>query len=129
VEAVVLIGALLMPTLVGGALVGAARLWRRWSARGDRKPVPLGPPIERIAADLRRLNGERLVMRRQVPAPGRGVRARALTAAYVDVLTDACRVLEVAPPRAAASGVAGSAEIERVEAELLVRGLDVSCPA
>ena len=123
-----LIGALLLPTLVGGAIVGGARLWRRWGARRDRDPVPLGPPIERIAADLRRLNGERLVMRRQVPAPGRGVRARALTAAYVDVLTDACRVLEVAPPRAGASGIAAGAEIERVEAELLVRGLDVSCP-
>ncbi len=128
VQAVVLIGALLLPTLVGGAVVAGARLWRRWSARRDREPVPLGPPIERIAADLRRLNGQRHVMRRQVPAPGRGVRARALTAAYVDVLTDACRVLEVTPPRASASGVAPGAEIERVEAELRVRGLDVSCP-
>jgi hypothetical protein len=128
VEAVVIVGVLLLPTLIGGALVGTARLWRRWNGR-DRGPVPLGPPIERIASDLRRLNGQRLVMRQQVPAPGRGVRARALTAAYVDVLTDACRVLEVAPPRADASGLAASAEIERVEAELLERGLDVTCTA
>jgi hypothetical protein len=128
VEAVLLIGALLFPTLVGGAMVGSARLWRRWSARRDRQPVPFGPPIERIAADLRRLNGQRRVMRQEVPAPGRGVRARALTAAYVDVLTDACRVLEVPPPRAGASGVAAPAEIERVEADLLGQGLDVSCP-
>ena len=124
-----LVGVLLLPTLIGGAMVGSARLWRRWRQRQhEARPTPLGPPIERIAADLRRLNGQRVVMQRQVPAPGRGVRARALTAAYVDVLTDACRVLEVAP-RAGTSGVAATAEIQRVEAELLVRGLDVTCPA
>jgi hypothetical protein len=131
VQAVVLVGVLLLPTLLGGALVGSARLWRRWHGRRTAaRPIPIGPPIERIAADLRRLNGQRVVMRQQQEAsPGRGVRARALTAAYVDVLTDACRVLEVAPPRAGVSGVAATAEIQRVEAELLVRGLDVSCPA
>ena len=96
---------------------------------GSRASSPIGPPIERIAADLRRLNGQRCVLRGQVSAPGRGVRSRALAAAYVDVLTDACRVLEVAPPRAGRSGLAASAEIERVEGELLERGLDVSCPA
>jgi hypothetical protein len=127
VQAVVLVGVLLLPTLIGGALVGGARLWQRWCQRqSEARPIPLGPPIERIAADLRRLNGQRMVMQQQVRAPGRGVRARALTAAYVDVLTDACRVLEVAPPRAGTSGVAAPAEIQRVEAELLVRGLDVS---
>jgi hypothetical protein len=129
VQAVVLLGVLLLPTLIGGAMIGSARLWRRWDLRRQAtRPVPIGPPIERIAADLRRLNGQRVVLQQQVSAPGRGVRARALTAAYVDVLTDACRVLEVAPPRAGASGVAATAEIQRVEAELLVRGLDVSCP-
>jgi hypothetical protein len=127
VNAVVLIGVLLLPTLVGGAVIGAARLWRRWDGR-QRGPVPTGPPIERIAADLRRLRGERGDLRQQVPAPGRGVRSRALTAAYVDVLADACRVLEVAPPRVGSSGLAASAEIERVEAELLVHGLDVGRP-
>jgi hypothetical protein len=130
VQAVVLLGVLLIPTLIGGAMIGSARLWRRWDLRRQAtRPVPIGPPIERIAADLRRLNGQRVVLQQQVSAPGRGVRARALTAAYVDVLTDACRVLEVAPPRAGTSGVAATAEIQRVEAELLVRGLDVSCPA
>jgi hypothetical protein len=125
VEAVLVVGVLLLPTMLGGALVGGARLWRRWDRR-DRGPVALGPPIERIAADLRRLNGQRCGLREQVPAPGRGVRSRALTAAYVDVLTDACRVLEVAPPRIGPSGLAPTAEIERVEGQLLERGLDVS---
>jgi hypothetical protein len=130
VQAVVLVGVLLLPTLIGGALVGSTRLWRRWrQRRQELQPIPIGPPIERIAADLRRLNGQRVVMQQQEASPGRGVRARALTAAYVDVLTDACRVLEVVPPRAGMSGVAATAEIQRVEAELLVRGLDVSCSA
>ena len=125
----VLVAVLLLPTLIGGALVGGARLWRRWRDGREPGPLPLGPPIERIAADLRRLHGQRRVLRHQVPAPGRVVRARALTAAYVDVLTDACRVLEVAPPRTGPSGLAATAEIERVEGELLERGLDVTSPA
>jgi hypothetical protein len=127
VQAVLVVGVLLLPTLIGLAVISAARLWRRWDDR-DRGPAPQGRPIERIAADLRRLNSQRDGLRQQVSAPGRGVRSRALTAAYVDVLTDACRVLEVAPPRAGSSGLAPSAEIERVEAELLVRGLDVGRP-
>ncbi len=119
-----LVGTLLLPTLIGVTLITAVRLWRRWDDR-DRDPMPLGRPIERIAADLRRLNHQRGHLRQQVPGPGRGVQSRALAAAYVDVLTDACRVLEVAPPRVSGSGPAASAEIERVEAELLTRGLDV----
>ncbi len=56
---VLLVVALLLPTLVVGvALVGARRLCERLAAR-ERGPVPLGPPIERIAADLRRLDAER----------------------------------------------------------------------
>jgi hypothetical protein len=127
VAVVVLICVLLLPTFIGGAVIGAARLWRRWDDR-ERGPAPVGPPIERIAADLRRLNGERGHLRQEVPGPGRGVRSRALTAAYIDVLTDACRVLEVAPPSPSGSGMAASAEIERVEAELRGRGLDVGRP-
>lgn len=49
----------LTPTLVGTAVVYAPRLWARiaraWPDRADREPRPLGPPIEQLAADLRRL--------------------------------------------------------------------------
>jgi hypothetical protein len=123
VTVVLLIVALLLPTLAGVALVGAGRLWRRLAAR-ERGPVPLVPPIERIAADLRRLNVERHQHRGRGPTPGRGVRSRALTAAYLDVLDSACRVLEVAPPQVRA-GRPAPGEIDRVESELRQRGLEV----
>jgi hypothetical protein len=123
-NAVVLVGVLFIPTLLGGLAVGTARLWRRYERR-DRGPLPVGPPIERIAADLRRLNGQRGELSRRAPGPGRGMRWRALEAAYVDVLITACRVLEVAPPRASAGGTVAPAEIRRVEIELHGRGLDV----
>ncbi len=47
------------PTLLGAAIVYAPKWWRRisdyWEARRPQPPRPLGPPIEQLAADLRRL--------------------------------------------------------------------------
>jgi hypothetical protein len=123
VTVVLLFVAVLLPTLAGAALIAAWRLGRRLAAR-ERGPVALGPPIERIAADLRRLNAERHHQRGRGPTPGRGVRSRALAAAYVDVLDSACRVLDVSPPKVRAGRVAPG-EIDRVESELRQRGLEV----
>jgi hypothetical protein len=124
VNVIVLIGAMLFPTLLGWGMVGAAKLWRRMEAR-QRGPTPVGQPIERIAADLRRLNGRRSALGTQPPEPGRRIRARALEAAYTDVLLAACRALDVRPPLVAADGCASPSEIDRVEGELRDRGLDV----
>jgi hypothetical protein len=123
-NAALLVGAILMPTLLGGAVIGAARLWRRFEAR-DRGPVPMGPPIEHIAADVRRLRDERGQMVSRGPGPGRGVRSRALNAAYVDALTAACRALGTRPPETNGSGPTAMVEIRRVESELRIRGLDI----
>jgi len=121
---VLLLVAIALPTAAGLALIGAARLGRQVTQR-ERGPIPLGPPIEEIAADLRRLNHQRRQQVGQGPAPGRGVRTRALTAAYVDVLTTACEVLEVVPPHLRPDGRVAASEIHRVEAELRRRGLEV----
>lgn len=47
------------PTLVGAVAVygpaWCAAVGRRWEARRPQPPLPLGPPIEQLAADLRRL--------------------------------------------------------------------------
>ena len=54
-------------------------------------PAPAGMPIERIAADLRRI-------RPQAMAPTAGMpmaRRRAIVAAYDEALLDACRALDV----------------------------------
>ena len=54
-------------------------------------PVPAGMPIERIAADLRRIRPEVLL-----PAAGTPMaRRRAIVAAYDQALLDACRALDV----------------------------------
>ena len=47
------------PTLLGALVVYSPRwyafLTERWPRRADREPEPLGPPIQQLAADLRRL--------------------------------------------------------------------------
>jgi hypothetical protein len=47
------------PTLLGAAVIYAPKWWglmaETWSRLRPQPPVPLGPPIEQLAADLRRL--------------------------------------------------------------------------
>ena len=61
--------------------------------RGDRpsSPSPAGMPIERIAADLRRIRPETLTQASGTPM----VRRQAVVAAYDQALLDACRALNV----------------------------------
>jgi hypothetical protein len=54
-------------------------------------PAPTGMPIERIAADLRRIRPQALT-----PVTGTPMaRRRAIAAAYDEALLDACRALDV----------------------------------
>ncbi|MFL6136644.1 MAG: hypothetical protein ACJ74O_02460 [Frankiaceae bacterium] len=123
---VTLIGVLLLPTAVGYAVVGSGRAWRLIGrladARAEARPVPAAQPIERLAADARRLRAQLVELEGAEPAPGRGLRLRALRRAYLDALGAACVALEAPPPD---QGSAGSAEIYRVEADLRRRGLEV----
>src|SRR5205823_6478626 len=66
-NAVALVAAILFPTLLGGAFVGVARLVRRWTDRPPRLPLATAPPIERVAADLRRLRGDHVGMAARGP--------------------------------------------------------------
>ncbi len=47
------------PTLIGAVVIYTPRWWaaltRAWPGRTVDEPQPLGPPIEQLAADLRRL--------------------------------------------------------------------------
>ena len=47
------------PTLLGAVVITAPRwcgyIADRWARRHAEEPVPIGPPIEQLAADLRRL--------------------------------------------------------------------------
>ena len=124
-NAVLLTVAFALPTGVWYAVGAARRLYARHRA-GQRLPLPVGPPIERVAADLRRLRALLEATENATDQPGKYLRCRAVQSAYVDVLTSACRQLQVEPP---GRGVvfAPQAEIYRVESELRRHGLDVRC--
>jgi hypothetical protein len=118
----------LMP-VAGYALIG---VWRgvQWLDEARRK-VPAPVPVERLAADLRRLRAELDDTETRDGLTAKQHRVRALRAAYLDALTSACERLGVAPPcvRGAGRGGVPLAEIYRVEAALRERGLDVREPA
>jgi hypothetical protein len=116
-----LVAVILFPTAAGFAVLGSIRAFR-WFTERHRGPFVTTEPIERLGANLRRLRAELESVENQMGTPAKGLRLRALRAAYVDALSAACQRLEVSPPPTAH---AGRAEIYRVESALRQRGLDV----
>jgi hypothetical protein len=119
---------LLTPTLAGIALLGAIGLWgdsvRRIRVRRHGATAGV-PPLERVAADLRRLHSDVIRLEDSPDAtPGRNTRLRAVRAAYGDSLLIACRALEV-PVETRDLSRASAIELYRLEAALRDRGLDV----
>lgn len=106
------------------ALLGAGKLLERW-ARADR-PVrtrrgaaaPSGPGLERLVADLRRLEAD---YRRIADSdlPGRVARMRTVTLAYDDVLRACCRAVGLDEPETPLS----SLERLHTEAALAQQGV------
>jgi hypothetical protein len=83
-------------------------------------PAPLGMPLERIAADLRRLHGE---VRRHPPGMPMA-KFRGMMAAYDDALLDACRALDLPTDLSElAEGVERESERMRLEFELERAGI------
>lgn len=114
--------------VIGGVLY--AREIAGWAVRAGRAlhllrppvPTPVGPPLERIVRDLRRLQPE-------ARQPGEGAamaKRRGVVAAYDDLLLDACRALDV--PTSLASipeGVERESERLRVEFALEQAGVPI----
>ncbi len=117
-----LVAVILFPTAAGFALLGSIRAFRWLTERHRRDRVVTTEPIERLSANLRRLRMELETVENTMGTPAKGLRLRALRAAYLDALCSACQRLEVSPPPAAQ---ASQAEIYRVESALRERGLDV----
>jgi hypothetical protein len=87
----------------------------------------LPEPIQHVTADLVRLRAELEAMETRDDLPAKNLRLRALRAAYVDALYEACRRLEVSPPAGGwprPENVRQS-DIYRIEAALRERGIDV----
>jgi hypothetical protein len=109
----------LMPAAGYALIVG----WRgaNWLAEKRHKP-PAPVPVDRLAADLRRLRAELNDTETRDGLTAKQHRVQALRGAYIDTLTAACERLGVPP---LPGDGAPLAEIYRVEAALRQRGLDV----
>jgi len=122
--------AVALPIAAVYAVIGGGRLLKWLSDQPSRPHSP--EPIEQLRANLVRLRAQLEDMETRSDQPAKNLRVRALRAAYVDKLLDACQRLGVSPP----AGVVGArpesvrqSDIYRMEAALLERGLDVREPA
>jgi len=85
-------------------------------------PTPLGMPIERISADLRRIRVRTMTQAEGLPM----VQRRAILAAYDDALMDACRALGVDTDLGAMNDdLDREGERLRTEVELERAGIDL----
>jgi hypothetical protein len=112
-----------LPTAAGFALIYAWRGACWLSEARARRKAPPPEPIERLAADLRRLRSELEDTETRSGLTAKHHRVQALRGAYLDALSAACRRLDVSPPPG--GDRAPLSEIYRVEAALRQRGLDV----
>ena len=114
---------LFLPSL-GWAALGGIRLCHALAAHRSSTPV-LREPIERLGTNLYRLRRRLDAAENEMFTPFKAARVRALRAAYVDALSDACDELEVSPPTTRGNSTNLLIEIYRVEAALRECGLDV----
>jgi hypothetical protein len=91
--------------------------------RAERNPQPLGPPIEKIAADLRRLLWQHDRFARSDDIPMRALRLRALEAAITDCATQAARALDVPHPDRPGRDGYGRPQLRRLLLALVAAGL------
>ena len=109
----------LMPAALG-ALIGAVRAARWLEEKRRRAPPPV--PVDRLAANLRRLRAELEETETSAELTAKRFHVRSVRGAYLDTLAEACQRLGVTPPPGDA---ATQADIYRTEAALAERGLDV----
>jgi hypothetical protein len=99
-------------------LASRAGLGRRFPHVLPERVTPVGPPIEQLAADLRRLGEQRIGLATRSP-----VWFTAVSAAYDNRLTVACQELEIQEHLHELTGLDLEIERLRVEGMLLAAGL------
>jgi hypothetical protein len=122
--AVVLLGFLSLPLIFR---IASGLIRREWDQIVEQRR-PAGAtaiPIERVAADLRRLRAQLEARENRPGVTGKGMKMGALRVAYLQVLELACHQLDIRPAQKLGRPVPPLAEIYRVESELRQRGLDV----
>jgi hypothetical protein len=106
---------------VDAATLGRSGTRRVWFAPPSR-PIPQGLPIERIAADIRRIRPQARHLEPGMPM----ARRIAIVAAYDEALLDACRALDVSTELdRLTDGFERESERLRTEAELQRAGVDL----
>lgn len=117
--------AVALPIAAIYSVIGGVRLLK-WLADQQSRPV-VPEPIERVHANLVRLRAQLEAMETRSDLPAKNLRLRALRAAYVDALIDACKRLDISPPAGARTRPENvrQSDIYRIEAALRERGLDV----
>ena len=116
--------AIVLPVAAACAAIGGTRLLKWLSEQPSAASAP--EPIERLHADLVRLRSQFEAMETRSDLPAKNLRLRALRAAYVDALKDACHRLDVSvPPDRTRGEDIRQSDIYRMEAGLRARGLDV----
>jgi len=101
--------AIALPIAAVYSLIGGGRLirWVSDSWLPERRARGVSTePIERLGANLVRLRSQLEAMETRTDLPAKNLRLRALRAAYVDALNDACQRLDVSPPAGASSSIA-----------------------
>ena len=109
----------LMPVAVY-ALIGGLHAARWIDEKRRKAPPPM--PVDRLAANLRRLRAELEETETSAELTAKQFHVRSVRGAYLDTLAEACRRLDVAPPP---GDGATQADIYRTEAALAAHGLDV----
>src|SRR5215472_11527976 len=117
--------AIVLPIAAVYSLIGGARLLQWLSEQQSRPQAP--EPIERLRGQLVRLRAQLEDMETRSDQPAKNLRIRALRAAYVEALVEACQRLDITPPvgARARSDIVKQSDIYRMEAALRERGLDV----
>lgn len=117
--------AIALPVAAVYSVIGGGRLLKWISERQTQAHVP--EPIQQVSADLVRLRAELEATETRIDLPAKNLRLRALRAAYVDALFEACRRLDVSPPPGVRLGQENvrQSDIYRIEAALRERGIDV----
>jgi hypothetical protein len=116
---------IVFPTAAGYAVIAGLRTWQNHDDR-RRASLATAEPIEKLGANLRRLHTRLEETENRPDNIGKGLKLRAVRAAYVDALSTACIELEVVPPPPnLRQDLVPQKEIYRVEAALRQRGLDV----
>ena len=117
------------PTLIGAVVVYAPRWWEAlsgaWPGRRGDEPQPIGPPIEQLAADLRRLLRLHEELTRSAHVAMLAHRLWAIEAAIGARAVEAARSLDVPHREPAHLEILTRAELARLLHDLARAGLSL----